>query len=91
MRKKNNVESWMNPVGYCTIKKNHIGAYAISTLSLNGRGYRTILLRPSENADEYLTNLGYEDNTTLYEAMNCHQAFMMTIVNRLQMKQLFEM
>lgn len=78
----------MNPLGYHSIQKTYVGAYLVSTMALNGRGFRTIILGSSKCDDAYLTTIR-EDNETVYQAMNCHQAFILTIVNRKQMEGLF--
>lgn len=75
----------MNPLGYSNIQKSNVGRYMVSTMALNGRGFRTIIVSPHKNYDAYLACL-IEDNKTFYEAMNCHRAFIMTITNRKQMK-----
>jgi hypothetical protein len=64
----------------------------ITTAALNGRGYRTIIIRrgESDGIDDYLMTLPCEDSPTLYQAMNCHHAFLLTIVNREQVKEIYE-
>lgn len=82
----------MEPLGYFTVENTSLHPYVIRTVALNGRGYRTILIRPSleQDTDSYLDSLGYEDSIDLYQAMNCHQIFILTIINRRQIKYLLE-
>lgn len=75
----------MNPLGYHNIQKSYVGHYLVSTMAMNGRGFRTIILARCDEADVYLTSIA-EDNTTVYSAINCHHAFILTIVNRKQME-----
>lgn len=84
----------MNATSPYYVLKSYIQGYTVATIAIrNGVKYRTIILKRIREIDDYLDGKILErlDGTSeissnLYTAMNCHNAFILSIQNRNMIK-----